>query len=156
MVNVFIQITKQFYNNALNDHNLRSSTKGWNPLTGSVLRSLSRGGSDSTGQLGVKGSVASGVKSLNPRATLPPSGIGNHRDSFGWAILKKILLLLLNQNTAQDQINRSIGMRRGQSWLRNSTRQKGDIKTSVLIQKGRWQEELQWPHLLFKNLNKER
>lgn len=68
MVYVFIQVNKQFHNNALNDHNFRYSTKGWSPLTGSVILSFSRGGSDSTGQLEVKGSASSGARVLIHRA----------------------------------------------------------------------------------------
>lgn len=69
MVNVFIQVNKQFYYNALNDHNVKYSRKGWSPLTGSVILRLSRSGLDSTERLEVKGSVASGARVLTQRAT---------------------------------------------------------------------------------------
>lgn len=69
MAYVFIQVPKQFHNNALNDHNFGYMTKGWCPITSSVIPSLSRVGSDTTGQIEVKGSVASGVRVLTQRAT---------------------------------------------------------------------------------------
>ena len=69
MVYGFTQVHKQFHTNALNDHNFGYMTKGRSPLTSSVIPSLSRGGSDSIGQLEVKGSVASGVRVLTQRAT---------------------------------------------------------------------------------------
>ena len=67
MVYGFIQVHKQFH--TLNDHNFGYMTKGWSPLTSSVIPHPSRGGSDSTGQLEVKGSLASGVRVLTQRAT---------------------------------------------------------------------------------------
>lgn len=66
---MFIQVNKQFLINAPNDHNLGYSTKGWSPLTGSVILSLSRSGSDSTGPLEAKGSMASGARVLTQGAT---------------------------------------------------------------------------------------
>lgn len=40
MAYVFIQVRKRFHNNALNDHNFGYMTKGWCPLTSSVIPSL--------------------------------------------------------------------------------------------------------------------
>lgn len=58
--------------------------RGWSPLMGSVILSLSRGGSDSTGRLEVKGSVASRAKVLTQMATSASFGRGDWDDNSGW------------------------------------------------------------------------
>lgn len=69
MVNVFIQVNKQFYYNALNDHNVKYSTKGWSPLTSSVILRISRSGLDSTVSRGQR-FCGFRSQSLNPKGYL--------------------------------------------------------------------------------------